>query len=345
MLNSEDSALNRRISETKSMFANGIHNENARDRGPIFEKLRMMTRYLTKIFVNGNRFSGIGSRITIFQKRPKTKDPVREQILQRFTNWLDNVLAEEKPLEGIAAELLFELKDGNGSEPVGPADSTDDLYSTWSAMTALTQEVKLQGRAFKQLSDSMDPLTGLSDSIDRLLVAHKEALADPQRIAEKAHEILSVRENRLKLEAQDRARRGLLEVVIDIRDRLIIGLRSASESRLKLDEYLDSSWLNRIFVNKRAGINHMLEIVSSLKKGYRLGLDRLDETLQQLEVHEIECEGQPFDPRVMNAVDIKETVEVPDGMVLEVYRTGYLIDNEVLRSAQVKVARAPLETS
>jgi molecular chaperone GrpE len=43
----------------------------------------------------------------------------------------------------------------------------------------------------------------------------------------------------------------------------------------------------------------------------------------------------------MNAVDVEETVEVPDGMVLEVYRTGYMIDTDVLQPAQVKVARAP----
>jgi molecular chaperone GrpE (heat shock protein) len=43
----------------------------------------------------------------------------------------------------------------------------------------------------------------------------------------------------------------------------------------------------------------------------------------------------------MNAVDVEETVDVPDGIVLEVYRTGYMIDTNVLQPAQVKVARGP----
>jgi molecular chaperone GrpE len=47
----------------------------------------------------------------------------------------------------------------------------------------------------------------------------------------------------------------------------------------------------------------------------------------------------------MNAVDIEETRDVPDGTVLEVYRTGYLIDSEVLQPAQVKVARAAEQTT
>ena len=83
------------------------------------------------------------------------------------------------------------------------------------------------------------------------------------------------------------------------------------------------------------------EIVSALKKGYQMGLDRIDEALQPLGVTEIVCDGKPFDPRVMKAADIEETGKVPDGTVLEVYRTGYMIDTEVLQPAQVKVARTP----
>ena len=94
-------------------------------------------------------------------------------------------------------------------------------------------------------------------------------------------------------------------------------------------------------MDKSADQNHRLEIVNSLKKGYRIGLDRIDEALQQLGVNEIVCEGKAFDARTMNAVDIEETGEVPDGTVLEVYRTGYMIDAEVLLPAQVKVARNP----
>jgi molecular chaperone GrpE len=72
-----------------------------------------------------------------------------------------------------------------------------------------------------------------------------------------------------------------------------------------------------------------------------MGLDRIDEALQPLGVTEIVCNGKPFDPRIMKAADIEETGEVPDGTVLEVYRTGYMIDAEILQPAQVKVARAP----
>jgi molecular chaperone GrpE len=253
---------------------------------------------------------------------------------------LYDVLAEEKPIEGVAAELLDELHAAKDSDNDGPADGAYDLHSAWSAMTALTQEIKLQGRTFKQLGEKMAPFAGLDQSINKLLATHHEALSDTRRIAEEGRTDRSQRDAEMKLAERDRARRELIGVIIDIREGLIIGLRSAAESQGKLKEKRNRSRLEKIFMYKSTDQNHKLEIVKSLKKGYRMGLDRIDEALQQLGVNEIVCEGKAFDARIMNAVDIEETAEVPDGTVLEVYRTGYMIDTNVFQPAQVKVARA-----
>ena len=271
----------------------------------------------------------------------KTKEALRVLILQRFAGWLDDVLAEEKPLEGIAAQLLTELYDQKESDSRDPRAETYDLHSTWSAMTALTQEIKLQGRAFKQLSEKMTPFTGLEAIIDKLLTTHREALSDARRIAEEGRTDRTERETEVKRAARQRARRELIGVITELRDSLTIGLRSAVESQRKMKEHPKWRWLKEFFIHHSTDHNHMLEIVSSLKKGYQMGLDRIDEALQPLGVTEIVCDGKPFDPRVMKAADIKETGEVPDGTVLEVYRTGYMIDTEVLQPAQVKVARTP----
>jgi molecular chaperone GrpE len=270
----------------------------------------------------------------------KTKEALRVLILQRFAGWLDDVLAEEKPIEGVAAELLDELHAAKDSDNDGPADGAYDLHSAWSAMTALTQEIKLQGRTFKQLGEKMAPFAGLDQSINKLLATHHEALSDTRRIAEEGRTDRSQRDAEMKLAERDRARRELIGVIIDIREGLIIGLRSAAHSQGQLKEKRNRSRLEKIFMYKSTDQNHKLEIVKSLKKGYRMGLDRIDEALQQLGVNEIVCEGKAFDARIMNAVDIEETAEVPDGTVLEVYRTGYMIDTNVFQPAQVKVARA-----
>jgi molecular chaperone GrpE len=275
----------------------------------------------------------------------KTKEALKILILERFSRWLDDVLAEEKPLEGLAAELFAELQEEKGSDTVGTSENPYDLHSTWSAMTALTQEIKLQSRTFKQFSEKMALFEGLDESIKNLLATHRETLSDARRIAEDGRADRTRRETEMKLAQRDRARRENIGVIIDIREALIIGLRSATESQGKLQEKRYRSRLEKIFMHKTADQNHQLEIVKSLQKGYRMGLDRIDETLQQLGVDEIVCQGNAFDARLMYAVDIEETGEASDGTVLEVYRTGYMIDNDVLRPAQVKVARAAERTT
>jgi molecular chaperone GrpE len=271
----------------------------------------------------------------------KSKEALRVLILQRFAGWLDDVLAEEKPLEGVAEEVLTELFDEKESDTVGPEAGASDLYSTWSALTALTQEIKLQGRAFKQLSEKIAPFTGMETMIDKLLTTHQEAISDVRRIAEEGRTDRTERETELKRTARQGARRELIGVITELRDSLTIGLRSAVESQRKMEEQSKRRRLKKFFIHRSADHSHMLEIVGSLKKGYQMGLDRIDETLLPLGVTEIVCDGKPFDPRVMKAADIEESGKVPDGTVLEVYRTGYMIDTEVFQPAQVKVARTP----
>ena len=75
------------------------------------------------------------------------------------------------------------------------------------------------------------------------------------------------------------------------------------------------------------------EKLAALTKGYELGLERLDQTLAEFNAREIRCEGQPFDPRRMNAIDKEESTRVPEGTVLEVYRSGYEWNGEVFRPA------------
>jgi molecular chaperone GrpE len=73
-------------------------------------------------------------------------------------------------------------------------------------------------------------------------------------------------------------------------------------------------------------------------------MERLTDALAQFDVREIACQGQPFDPKAMHAVDVEETDQQAEGTVLEVYRAGFAWKGEVHRPAQVKVARRPTAT-
>jgi molecular chaperone GrpE len=234
----------------------------------------------------------------------------RQEILRRFEAWLDSVLAVEEPPRGIAAELLSALT----VEAAPGADGQCDLYSMWEAVTALTQEVKLQGRTFKQLSETLAPVADLAPR-----------LPEAQR------------------EAQEQARREMLDVLLDLRDRLARGLDAARASQAKMQESLSTRtgrWLAR-----HASLRYASEALAALEEGYRISLDRLDDVLAQFEVREITCRGQPFDPRSMHVVDVEETSEAVEGTVVEVYRAGYEWQGAVHRPAQVKVARSPAKTS
>jgi molecular chaperone GrpE len=79
-------------------------------------------------------------------------------------------------------------------------------------------------------------------------------------------------------------------------------------------------------------------VIAALIRGYELGLERLDQTLEEFNARPISSLGELFDPRSMNAVEKQNSNEVPEGTVLEVYLTGFEWNGEVFRPAQVKVS-------
>jgi molecular chaperone GrpE len=271
---------------------------------------------------------------------PKLEVALRERILRQFERWLDEVLAGEAPPQGLTAGILAALED-NAAERPDPQQESPDLYSLWSALTALTQEVKLQGRTFKQLTDTLSPLVEADVPLHGVLDAHAEALAEARAIAEKALAGRSEREREGAAAAERRAVQEMLKAVLDLRDRLARGLQAARQHLKEVSGTLERNWLRGLLGHGNDRIGHLTEAARAFEKGYVLTLDRLDEVLGALDVQAIDCAGQPFDPRFMNAVDVQETSEAPEGTVLEVYRPGYVWKGEIFRQPEVKVARAP----
>ena len=251
----------------------------------------------------------------------------REEILRRFEQLLDSALAEDAP-DGIDPEILSALAGGEAGDD-GGRDSAAlrrcDSYALWAALTALTQEVKLQGRAFQELNHTLDAQTG------RLLEEIRAAYAE--------------RERTLQRETERRCRREALNALIDLRDRLGRGRESARARELEIrkaaqagDDGGRAGWLRRVL---RQPDRNAAETVAALVRGYELGIERLDQTLEESNAREIHCEGESFDPRRMNAIDSQEAAGIAEGTVLEVYRSGYEWNGEVFRPAQVIVSRAP----
>lgn len=140
----------------------------------------------------------------------------REEILRRFEKWLDSALAAEDPPRGVDAEILTALKGGDEAARPEPTST----YSLWAAMTSLTQEVKLQGRSFKELNDTLGS-------------------QQASRMAE--------RERELQRETERRCRKEVLGVLIDLRDRLGRGLESVRASEAQIPKPVRRGWRERLF--------------------------------------------------------------------------------------------------
>jgi len=238
----------------------------------------------------------------------------RERLVRGFETWLDNALAGESPPSGLTAELLSALEAG---DPLPPVDGGCDLYSLWSAMTTLTQEVRLQGRTFKQLNDTL----------------FRSLEAEGRRNAGQAAGELS---REVPRNAQVRKRE--IDILLDLRDRVGRGQSAAQGAA----EELAPSRLPRLARWLGVGASyarHAQEILAALSQGYSLTLEHLDQALLDLHVRVIVCEGHSFDPQRMTAIEIEETNAVPEGTVVEIYRNGYEWEGEVYRPAQVKVTR------
>jgi GrpE len=243
---------------------------------------------------------------------------VRQEILARFEAWLDAVLTSDEPPAGIDAEILAAASNGDAPpEGVLPADD----YQLWSALTALTQESKLQGRAFQDLA--------------RLLEAQPKSLA--AEMSESARQREREIESRVRRETERRCLKEALEILIDLDDRLARGLESARASQERAGAK-PRAFFERLFVKPDTSRD---EIAGAVVRGYELAIERIEHAFERLNAHRIRCLGEPFDPRTMNAVDREESTAAQEGSVLEVYRGGYEWNGEVLRPAQVKVACLP----
>jgi molecular chaperone GrpE len=256
---------------------------------------------------------------------PKVSPEEREQMVRNFAAWLDRALEEEQPPEGLTPELLSALRNGEplpSLEEAPAADHGSDLYSLWAAMTTLAQEVRVQGRLFKQLNETMIESAQSSGTPNRGTPGGEAG--DPAEVRSEAS-------------GSGQPRKQEIDLLLDLRDRMERGIASARDAAAELTPARLPRFARWLGGDGYA--RHAQEILSAVSHGYSLTLDRLDEALVACGVDRIACLSRVFDPQRMTAIDIDETAVVPEGTVVEVYRDGYEWNGRVYRTAQVKVAR------
>jgi len=90
-------------------------------------------------------------------------------------------------------------------------------------------------------------------------------------------------------------------------------------------------------------LERALKVAAGEAGDFRNGIELIHrqflDALQKIGVQPIPALGQPFDPRVHEAIEMVDTREVPDHQVVDELQRGYRYKDRLLRPAMVRVAR------
>lgn len=121
--------------------------------------------------------------------------------------------------------------------------------------------------------------------------------------------------------------------------------RRAEEDRVKMASYFKSMVVKELlpFIdNFDRAIIHMPKVEDKVTQDWLHGLEgikkQLIHTLESLGVKKIKTVGEVFDPRYHEAVQMDASGSGSSEVVTEEFSPGYIMDNEVLRHAMVRVA-------
>jgi molecular chaperone GrpE len=219
---------------------------------------------------------------------------------------LDETLKQE--LLGRFATYLDVIKPSEADVDAAPDGREEaDLFSIFVELAGLRNETRTQSRLVKE-------------AIDRF--------RDVFETLQSSHAMLEQELKRTRAEADNRERmliKPLLLDIIDIRDRLASGLKPAATAMPR--------WYERFLANRQR------ETAEAWREGLRMTVRRIDTLLADRRVIPAETVGRPFDPRIATAVATVADPYVADGMVVEDVRPGFLWQGELLRLAEVVVAK------
>lgn len=202
---------------------------------------------------------------------------------------------------------LDEASDTIAAEPDTEQRQTD-LFSLFTELAALKNEVKLESRQLKTALDEFRAVFAtlqsshgqLSDALERARAAQQE-----QRRA---------------------LLRPLLLELLELYDRLAAGLTV-------LQGYRPAP---RPWFGKREKA-----LIGAIGQGQEISLRRLEQLLNAQNVNALEVTGKPLDPHTMRAAEVEQRKDLDNGIVTEELRKGFLWEGELLRLAEVKVNKRP----
>ncbi len=298
-------------------------------------------------------------------------------VLHDFETWLSQLSQGEPPPPGGGEGEP--PPSGGGVGPPGVSDAEEgeriDLHTLLGQFLALRHEVNLQTRAVRaQQEQNGKTLEQLTEALARLRQDRAEEDLDAQSQAE---ELLRPLLRTLidlydSLALASREVQRLQESVLPLLQQLSApapeqDLPSPPElpappalsrwQRWLGGQSADPTVLREFGSRLLEQCRHLLEqhrqqasqtqpaaerirlTLTGLLTGYTMSVQRLDRALQQHGLEPIPTVGTPFDPELMEVLDVVSGTGRPSGEVVEEVRRGYLWNGRVFRFAQVRVAR------
>jgi molecular chaperone GrpE len=204
-------------------------------------------------------------------------------------------------------DALPETPESVDSEDESPGSREIDLYSLFTELAGLRNEIRLESRQLKRALDEFGGVfSTLEDNSKRL-----GSELDARRASQAA--------------ATAKAERALLLELIELRDRLAQAHDLAAGNR-------PGAWARLFSPRQQALIQDMAE-------GLGITVRRLDQALARYDVAPIKAVGQTIDPHRMQVAAVRADPEHADGVALEEVRRGYQRADEVLRLAEVVANR------
>lgn len=203
-------------------------------------------------------------------------------------------------LEGMPPIEPSELKPGVEPDP-------PDLYSFYAELCATRHEFRKQAR---RTQDGLSRFGGILDEFEEVF-GRLPARLDRADEAERQAEDMEIK-------------RAVFLPLVDLYERF-----------QRLEKRLAEPPPMGFFAAGR----RRRQTWKNVSDGFAILRNHFAALLQQAGVESPVTVGQPFDPRTMKAVEVEETADVPADVVLEELSTGYCYRGQVLRLAEVKVAK------
>jgi molecular chaperone GrpE len=179
----------------------------------------------------------------------------------------------------------------------------------------LTNSPDTDGASGKPAAETAAPIDA-AELAAQLAAAKAEAAANHEKFMRVAADLENFRRRTVREKEELRlfASSRVLEDLLPVLDTLALALSAA----------------------KQPGAD-----VKALAGGVEMVLSQLKSALANHGLKEIDPTGAPFDANLHESISAQPSAEVPEGKVLNVVRTGFVLNGRLLRPASVVVSSGP----